>query len=166
MRKSDFVRELARVMGLNTNGLNLRGTLDLIIRELAQSDNPLLVFDEADKLNENVFSYFIDLYNRLTGKTGMVFLSTSHIKKRMNSGLRLDREGYQEIYSRIGRSFFDLSTATANDVFAVCAANGIIDKNLASSVIKRTEACDFDMRRVKDVIEVLKRKEQLSSQVA
>lgn len=163
MRKSDFVRELARVMGLNATGLSIRGTLELIIRELSFRDTaPLLVFDEADKLNENVFSYFIDLYNRLYGKAGMVFLSTSHIKKRITSGLHYNKEGYQEIFSRIGRSYFDISKASAMDVFSVCQANGL-EKSQIDRVIKETESCDFDFRRVRDVTEVLKRKRQLAA---
>ena len=62
MRKSDFVREIARKVGLRTEGYSIRELLDRIIDSLVQMEEPLLIFDEADKLTERVFHYFIDLY--------------------------------------------------------------------------------------------------------
>lgn len=108
MKKSDFVREIARRIGLRTSGYSIRELLDRIIESVVQMDSPLLIFDEADKLPERVFHYFIDLYNRLEDKCGIVFFSTSYIKRRMQMGLRYNKCGYNEIHSRIGRKFFDV----------------------------------------------------------
>lgn len=68
-------------------------------------DAPLLVFDEADKLTEPVFHYFISLYNKLEEKCGVVFLSTDYIVKRISNGLKYQKPGYKEFFSRIGRKF-------------------------------------------------------------
>ena len=156
MKKSDFIREIARRIGQKTEGYSVRELLDRIIDDLIQMEAPLLLFDEADKLSERVFHYFIDLYNRLEDKCGMVFFSTGYIKRRMAMGLRYNKCGYNEIHSRIGRKFFELERTDAHDVHAVCVANGVIDKGKISEVVRDSEEYEFDLRRVKKSIHRVK----------
>ncbi len=157
MHRSDFIREVAKKIGLKTDGMTLRDMLESIIRQLIQTENPVLLFDEADKLTERVFHYFIDLYNRLEDKCGMVFFSTSYIKRRMQMGLRYDKKGYNEIHSRIGRKFFDLEHTSVHDVYAICVANGLTDKKGIAEVVRDAEQYDFDLRRVKKGVHRVKR---------
>ena len=152
MKKSAFIREIARRIGQRTEGYSIRELLDRIIDDLIQMQAPLLLVDEADKLPERVFHYFIDLYNRLEDKCGIVFLSTSYIKRRMTMGLRYNKCGYNEIHSRIGRKFYELEPTAPHDVYAVCMANGVTDKSRISEVVKDAEAYEFDLRRVKKSI--------------
>ena len=156
MKKSDFIREIARRIGQRTEGYSIRELLDRIIDDLIQMQAPLLLFDEADKLPERVFHYFIDLYNRLEDKCGIVFFSTSYIKRRMTMGLRYNKCGYNEIHSRIGRKFYELEPTAPHDVYAICMANGVTDKSHVSEVVKDAEAYDFDLRRVKKNIHRVK----------
>lgn len=156
MKKSDFIREIARRIGQRTEGYSIRELLDRIIDDLIQMQAPLLLFDEADKLPERVFHYFIDLYNRLEDRCGIVFFSTSYIKRRMTMGLRYSKCGYNEIHSRIGRKFYELDSTAPHDVYAVCMANGVTDKSRISEVVKDAEAYDFDLRRVKKNIHRVK----------
>ena len=156
MKKSDFIRDIARRIGQKTEGYSIRELLDRIIDDLIQMKAPLLLFDEADKLPERVFHYFIDLYNRLEDKCGIVFFSTSYIKRRMAMGLRYNKCGYNEIHSRIGRKFFELERTAAHDVYAVCVANGVTDKGCISEVVKDSEEYEFDLRRVKKSIHRVK----------
>lgn len=149
MKKSDFIREIARKIGLRTEGYSVRELLDRIIDSVVQMQAPLLLFDEADKLTERVFHYFIDLYNRLEDKCGIVFFSTGYIKRRMQMGLRYNKCGYNEIHSRIGRKFFELDGTSAQDVYSICVANGVTDKKHISDVVKDSEVYEFDLRRVK-----------------
>jgi DNA transposition AAA+ family ATPase len=157
MGKAEFIREIARTVGLRSEGYTLRELWDLIIGELIQMESPLMIFDEADKLTDTVFHYFISFYNRLEEKCGIIFLSTDYIKRRMDLGLRHNKKGYNEIHSRIGRKFFELDGTTANDVYAICIANGLNDKPKINEVIKDAETCDYDLRRVKKSIHRVKR---------
>lgn len=156
MKRSDFIRDIAKKIGIRTDGMTIRDMLDAIIGQLIQTDSPVLLFDEADKLTERVFHYFIDLYNRLEDKCGMVFFSTSYIKRRMQMGLWYDKKGYNEIHSRIGRKFFELERTSPQDVFAICVANGLTDRGKISEVVKDAEQYDFDLRRVKKGIHRVK----------
>lgn len=157
MRRSDFVRTIARKVGIRTDGMSIRDMLDAVTGSLVQMDAPLLLFDEADKLIESVFHYFIDLYNRLEDKCGMVFFSTSYIRRRMKTGLQYDKKGYNEIHSRIGRKFFELEPTGPRDVYAVCVANGLCDRKQIAEVVQDSEKYDFDLRRVKKAVHRVKR---------
>lgn len=157
MKKGDFVREIARTVGIRTEGCNIREVWSLILDDIIQMDAPLLVFDEADKLTEPVFHYFISLYNKLEEKCGVVFLSTDYIAKRISNGLKYQKPGYKEFYSRIGRKFYELEPTDANDVYTICTANGVTEKKDIDCVIKEAASCDFDLRRVKKSIHKVKR---------
>ena len=157
LHKGEFVREIARLVGIRTEGYTVRGLWTAILDNLIQMDAPLLIFDEADKLTESVFHYFISLYNKLEDKCGVVFMSTDYIIKRIEKGLRWPRPGYKEFYSRIGRKYFVLEDTTANDVYAICTANGIKDRKDIDEVIRDAEDCDFDLRRVKKSVHRIKR---------
>ena len=157
MKKGDFVREIAQKVGIKTDGHNIREIWSLILDDVIQMDAPLLIFDEADKLTEPVFHYFISMYNKLEDKSGIVFMSTDYIKKRISLGLRHQKPGYKEFFSRMGRKYFELEETTVNDVYSICMANGVQDKKKIEEVIRDAESCDFDLRRVKKAIHRAKR---------
>ena len=115
------------------------------------------ILDEADKLTEPVFHYFISLYNKLEDKSGVIFMSTDYIKKRIERGLRYQKPGYKEFFSRMGRKYFELEETSATDVYSICMANGLQDKKKIDEVIRDAETCDFDLRRVKKAIHRAKR---------
>lgn len=157
MRRSDFVREIAKQVGAPTDTTNLRDMLENAISMISFLGNPLLVFDEGDKLTDSVFNYFISIYNRLEGHSGIVFLSTDYIKRRMDAGLRYNKKGYKEINSRIGRRFFDVSPTEENDIYAICQANNLTDRADIEEVLKDAKRSDNDLRRVKRCIHRQKR---------
>lgn len=162
--KGEFVREIARLVGIRGEGYTVRELWKEILNSLIQMDAPLLIFDEADKLTESVFHYFISLYNKLEDKCGVAFMSTDYIKKRIRNGLRWEKPGYKEFYSRIGRKYFELEDTTPNDVYAICAANGLTDRKDIDTVMKDAEACDFDLRRVKKSVHRVKRLREQGAQ--
>lgn len=96
--------------------------LEYAISMIAFLNNPLIIFDEGDKLTDSVFNYFISIYNRLEGHSGIVFFSTDYIKRRMENGLRYNKKGYKEINSRAsvaGSSILQLPRGMIFLLFAV-----------------------------------------------
>ncbi len=158
MKRSDFVREIAKQVGASTDGTNLRDTLEYALGMISFLNNPLIIFDEGDKLTDCVLNYFISIYNRLEGRAGIVFMSTDYIKRRMENGLRYNKKGYKEINSRIGRKFFDLNATTQNDIYAICKANGIGNEAEIKRILKDASATDNDLRRVKRRVHAQKRR--------
>ena len=156
MRRSDFVREIAKVIGAPASN-NLHDTLDSALSLVSYLQNPLLIFDEGDKLSDSILNYFISIYNRLEGCCGIVFLSTDYIERRMDSGRKYKKKGYEEIYSRIGRKFVTLDQTAQTDISSICRANGIYDEAMITRIVKESEADENDLRRVKRVIHARKR---------
>lgn len=157
MKRGDFIRELARVIGVNVADMSLRTALERVTKYLLTLDNPLLIFDEGDKLPDVVFYYFITIYNRLEGHCGIIFISTNYIKRRIEVGLSYNKKGYDEIHSRICRKFIELTPANGYEVAAVARANGIDDDKTVKAVVKDAATCNFDMRRVRREVHKQKR---------
>ncbi|HBG41160.1 MAG TPA: DNA transposition protein [Porphyromonadaceae bacterium] len=163
MKKSDLANEMGRAAGLRINTQRRsREKIMMVIDAIAEMDNPLIIFDEGDKLVDNILYYFITIYNHLRGKAGIVFLSTSYMQRRMEHGLRYDRKGFQELQSRIGRKFYEAERTSANDVYTICMANGITDQKAIDIVIKDASQCDFDLRRVDTKVRAMRKKLQLN----
>lgn len=157
MKRGDFIRELARVIGVNVADMSLRTALERVTKYLLTLDNPLLIFDEGDKLPDVVFYYFITIYNRLEGHCGIIFISTNYIKRRIECGLSYNKKGYDEIHSRICRKFIELTPANGYEVAAIARANGIDDDKIVKAVVKDAATCNFDMRRVRREVHKQKR---------
>lgn len=161
MRKNDLVGELATAIGISQTEryTSSRNLLKQIIARVIQMEAPLLIFDEADKLSDKVFQYFITLYNTLEDKAGIIFLSTNFIKRRMSNGLRYNKQGYQELDSRLGRKFYEVDPADAKDIYMICSANDISDEKSIREIIGEISTCQYDLRRVKKAVHKAKRKQ-------
>ena len=143
--KNDFVDELLRSLGESGLGYTKRERMSKAIEALRRKNSPLIIFDEFDKLSDNVWFFFITLYNELEGKCGMVLLSTDSIEVRIKRGLRLNKRGYNEFWSRLGRKCVKLAGVGYEDIEAVCQANGVEDTALIEEIARD---CEGDLRRV------------------
>lgn len=143
--KNDFVDELLRSLGESGLGYTKRERMSKAIEALRRKNSPLIIFDEFDKLSDNVWFFFITLYNELEGKCGMVLLSTDSIEVRIKRGLRLNKRGYNEFWSRLGRKCVKLAGVGYEDIEAVCQANGVDDTALIEDIARD---CEGDLRRV------------------
>ena len=141
-----FLQELLKEMGRNPNGDTVGEMMGSIVGNLKKMQDPLIIMDEADKLSDQVMYFFITLYNQLEDHCAIVMVATDYLEKKIKRGLRLNKKGYKEIYSRIGRKFIMLKGVGINDITEVCVANGVTAKGDIKSVI---EDCDGDLRRVK-----------------
>ncbi len=83
---------------------------------MKRKESPLIVLDEADKLSDQVLYFFISLYKQLEDHCGIILTATSYLRARIEKGLRLNRKGYAEIFSRIGRKFVELPLHNSEDV--------------------------------------------------
>ena len=141
-----FMAKLLQNMGATVAGTTVSDMMDNIVDTLKRKESPLIVLDEADKLSDQVLYFFISLYNQLEDQCGIILTATSNLKARIEKGLRLNRKGYAEIYSRIGRKFVELPLPDSEDVAAVCVANGVRDTKAINKIVDES---DGDLRRVK-----------------
>lgn len=152
-----FLTELLSSLGRDYTGFTVGEMMNEAVRVLKMQESPLIILDEADKLSDQVLYFFITLYNQLEDECGIVLCATSHLEKRILKGIKLNRKGYSEIWSRLGRKCVKLKGVTAADVAAICEVNGITDRVRVESVIAD---CESDLRRVKRKIHAEMRKRE------
>lgn len=153
--KKYFLGQLLQSMGRDYSGLTVSEMMDEAVRVLKRQENPVIILDEADKLTDQVLYFFITLYNQLEDHCGIVLLATDHLEKRIRKGLKLNKKGYKEIYSRIGRKFVELRGVGSIDITNICKANGITKQSDIKAIIQDSEG---DLRRVKRKIHAVKMK--------
>ncbi len=141
-----FMAKVLQTMGMAYSGNTVADMMDAIVDTLKRKETPLIILDEADKLSDQVLYFFISLYNQLEDRCGIILTATSYLRARIERGLRLNRKGYAEIYSRIGRKFVELPLHNSEDVAAVCVANGVSDSKTINKII---DEAGGDLRRVK-----------------
>lgn len=151
--KKMFMQELLIAMGREYSGYTIGEMMQEVVHTLKQQECPLIILDEADKLNDQSLYFFITLYNLLEDRCGIVLVATDHLAKRIKRGRALNKKGYKEIYSRIGRKCIELKGAGTVDITSVCIANGITDRKQIKEVIDESEG---DLRRVKRKIHALR----------
>lgn len=150
-----FMGKLLKSMGVGVSGTTVCEMMEDIVDNLKRRESPLIVLDEADKLTDQVLYFFISLYNQLEGHCGIIMTATDFLRKRIERGVRLNRKGYAEIYSRIGRKFVALPLLNGEDVAEVCVANGVRDARLINRIAAEAEG---DLRRVKRAVWAAKKK--------
>ena len=164
MGKTDFVHELAALVGVRSGGLSVRGAFSEILKHLVTLDRPLLVFDEADKLSDRVMLYFISIYNALEDRCGIVFMSTDAIRNRIRNGVLKGKAGYDELESRICRSYVDLTQVSAGEVEQICLVNGLQSREGIARVKAEAGKHHNDLRRVKACIRTELRRQQVNQE--
>jgi DNA transposition AAA+ family ATPase len=103
---------------------------------------PVLIIDEADKLRPAALRTLIPLYNRTENRLGVILSGTENLEKEVKQGVRLHKKGFDELESRFGRTYIHLRGANENEVFQICAANGITSLDRQQQIwsrLKKTE---------------------------
>lgn len=144
-----FLEELMRLMGKNGYGYSISAMMQQIISSLLKLEHPLIIIDEADKLNDKVLYFFISLYNALEDKCGLIICATPYLKRKFDDGVYKNKKGYNEIFSRIGRNFLEVPKPSKNDISSIIKANGISNPETINSIYNQ---CDNDLRRVKRLV--------------
>lgn len=133
-----FLVALSRTLGVSAGRYDNTETItDAIVRffkQRAKEVHPLLILDEADKLRPAAKRFIIPLYNRLEDEIGLVCVGTENLEKEIKNGVRKAEKGYDEIDSRLGRSFVHLVGYDKKDVAAICQANGVVDPDIITQI--------------------------------
>lgn len=152
LSKKLFLSELSKVMGLENSG-SVGEMMEGIVRYISSLENPLIIMDEADKLPDKSLSFFITLCNKLQDRCGIILMGTDHLQKKILKGVKINRQGYKEIFSRIGRKFIEIPKHAYDDVKLICEMNECEDPEEISIIYNQF---DGDLRRVKRMVHAYK----------
>lgn len=147
-RKS-YAKQLCRAAGIDDQG-KVEELIERFIVAIKSMHKPLVIFDQIDKLKDSQLDLFMDFYNELDGHCGFILSGVPALEKRVRRGCQLNKIGYRELYSRIGRRFIKLKQTSENDVAAICKANGIEDEHFINETFN---TCEGDLRRVRRSID-------------
>lgn len=116
-----LLRELAYPFDGNMNEMITRAA-----DELNRLDNPLLIIDEAGKLNHTMILYLHVLRDKTSHNCGIVLAGMPYFKTNMLHFTERQKEGYAEFLRRINiwQSFGGLSGKEAEEI---CQKNGVTD---------------------------------------
>lgn len=134
-----FLVHLAGCLGvkLETERLSSEVIGDRVMAALqkkAAAGEPLVILDQANSLRPTALTWLIHLYNKLEGEIGVVVCGTEHLKDSIKKGVRRHDEGYDELESRLGRSYISLLGYTRQDVENMAIANGLNDAAMIDKV--------------------------------
>jgi transcriptional regulator with XRE-family HTH domain len=159
--KKVFLQKLLLAMGQQlTVGEGLAAMCDRIVSKLNGINKPLIILDEADKLSDRIFQFFITFYNDTYTNCGFVFLGSVFFEMHTLQRVTDNRQGYAEYFSRIGRRFEHLRPLDESRITAICNANDLLDEIDINRIVN---TCNGDMRMIKREVQLLKKKKRLSS---
>jgi len=154
--KRIFLQKLLDAIGKPNSGYSVADMMETILDFFERADRPVIVLDEADKLSDGVLYFFISLYNHLEARCGLILMATDYLQKRIKNGVAINKKGYAEIYSRLGKKFMEIQPPSKDEQRDIIKANGIYDEQTINEIINKS---DSDLRRVKRLVFAEKRKE-------
>ena len=143
--KREFFAVMLRKLGKEPSGLTLIQMKQKLVLQMRCLDCPIIILDEADKLTDVVLNSFITLYNDIQYDCGVVMIATEFLFKRFDAGVRFNKKGFNELWSRIGRKCIPLKGVSQQDIVDICMANGVTDTREIDRIIGE---CEGDLRRV------------------
>ena len=163
-----FLMVFARIISaeIKTTGYGYVQNSDIIyaikntLKPLA-ANKPLIIIDQANSLKASALRTLVHIYNQLEDVIGLVLLGTENLEFEIKKGVRLNKVGYDELDSRFGRKYIQLTGCTLSDCANICKANNINNNDKISNIFKeckpvRRRIADKDIEVVED-FRVLKR---------
>lgn len=135
-----FVVKLAEVLGIrDTRYMRVADLTDAVVLALKRyaAKKPLVIIDEANKLSSRSLRLFIPFFNKLQDQVGMVLIGAHDLKHIIQAGVRRDERGFDELESRLGRTYWSLAGIFKRDVVAICEANGVTDGLVQNRIWQR-----------------------------
>jgi DNA transposition AAA+ family ATPase len=155
LNRKTFLGDLLSAMGKDSGGYTVYEMMGVVLDTILKTEKPLIILDEADKISDQVLYFFITIYNETEDKCGLVLQATDHLKKRIQKGVAINKKGYKEIFSRIGRKFVELPHNSYEELKRIVLMNGIDDELEATRIVNDS---DNDIRRIKRLVLTAKRK--------
>lgn len=145
--KLQFLNKLCQALGVDPSpGYPYDMLLEKVLHFFSRrTGKPLLIIDQANSLKPSVLSFLIFLYNECEDKLAVVITGTEHLKKMIKKGVARSYRNYDEIDSRFGRKYIELTGATLADVRKICNANGVEDKKIQKDIY---EECNPIVKRI------------------
>lgn len=163
--KSRFVREFARVLGLESSG-RIHDVIDSIKYALNTLEKPVVIFDEAGDLDYAAFLEIKSFWNATELNCGFYMMGADGLRAKMERGIANKKVGFRENFSRFGSKYMSIVPRNGEErlSFYKKLLNDVLQANMADKsripqIINKCLAADLDghlaaLRRAKNILKI------------
>lgn len=143
LTKKDLLREIQRTLGIYTEG-RIVEMLEDVIDQLGKQEKPILIIDEADKLNDQCLMILKVIYDRLEFQCGFIMAGTEVLRERIEKNSRRNKLGYRELRRRFFTNHRRLFQFNPNEptirkeIEAMCEDQGISDATQIAEIMNKS----------------------------
>jgi len=123
MNAKRLLVSILKAMGVRFDG-NMHDIMLRIAEELNRLESPLLIIDEAGKLNHMMVLYLHDLREYTRANCGIVLSGMPYFRSNLERFTEKEKEGYAEFYRRIN-IWHELRGLSRKEIEVICHENGI-----------------------------------------
>lgn len=123
MNAKRFFLKIGSVLGVGFDG-NIHDVMLKIASKLNEMSDPLLIIDEAGKLNHVMMLYLHDLREYTKGNCGILLAGMPYFKARLVKFAEKQKEGCSEFLRRIN-VWHELTGLSRKETEYICRAEGI-----------------------------------------
>lgn len=164
MSAKDLAREMQSAIGISQEGTS-REMIMSVVKELKKMHRPLIIIDEADKLNDRCLLILKVVYDRLEGNCGFITAGTEVLRERIDKFAKRNKLGYREWKRRFGnyrtlRKFDTSDRLIRDEVLEICKDQGITDKSQIRTILANAENYGHLRGLIKDFQDLNSRAQQ------
>jgi hypothetical protein len=141
--KCEFVRKLARAVGIDPSGkyAELKDDVKYYLKFITK---PIVIVDEAGDLEYSAFLELKEFWNATEGVCGWYMIGADGLRAKIEKGIRNQKVGYRELFSRFSGNFRSTVPVGRQEKLAfyqtlirtVLEAN-MTDKSSLNEIVKR-----------------------------
>jgi DNA transposition AAA+ family ATPase len=147
-KKSEFIKALARAVGVETKGniIDIKENTKYYLLYLASlGGNPIIVVDEAGALDKDALGMVQEYWNATEGLVGWYMMGANALRNKISTGVSKDRDYFAELFSRFSENFSSIVPVEKSEKYAfydklirdVLSAN-INDKSMLNELVKKS----------------------------
>lgn len=155
--KKGFLYKILEAMNEDTNG-TVAQMMDRIVEKILEKELPLIIFNECDKLRDEILYFLISFYNEMEDMCGIALTATPYFKKRIEDGVKKMKKGYAELYSRCGANIIEVDEVTEEEGIEICRINGMSNSIQGREAYNKSKG---DLRRLKRLVMAYQKEEGL-----
>ncbi|UOE48018.1 ATP-binding protein [Mucilaginibacter sp. SMC90] len=161
MTEKELLAKILQSMGIKSNAGTVSLLTSIIKERVDKYKQPIIIIDEMEKVRNGLLLLFIDLYNALWKRCGIVLIGTHNLRDRIELGEARGSIGFNEILSRLGGKFIEIPTPDYDDAILVAKTNGVTDTESLAFIANGAAIKNgvVDMRRVERLVHAWKQKQ-------
>lgn len=154
-RSKEFYKAIAVSLNLEVIG-NARTILQAIVEKVQSLKHPLIILDDAGKLNDGNYRNIQLLFDATEGRAGIVLAGTPYLKGYVDKMTLKGKMGFDELRRRI-EYWQSLRDPRIQEVEVICKEAGITDESCVSYLFNAVK----DFGTMKSMITSAKRSKKI-----